>query len=143
VTTNKNQKTWLEAEKEAGKLGRIGAADIIVDGSLLSLPGDEALEVLSKMGDDDLAAALSDAEAQADGDPGVDPIEPSGDSSSSPSENPSSASSEPTAEAGSTPSDPAPPSESSTSSPDAGATAEAGPAADAEAEAGPVEPETS
>ena len=103
MTTNKDQKTWLEAEKEAGKLGRVGAADVIVDGSVLSLPGDEALELLAKMGDDDLASSLSGAEAQANGDPGVDPIEPSTDSSSSTPEEPAPESSE-SAEGGSTPS---------------------------------------
>ena len=75
MTTNKDQLKWLRGIDEAGKLGSVGAADVIVDGEVKSLPGDEALSRLLAMGEDELAASLS-AElpvAQGDGDPDGDP----------------------------------------------------------------------
>ena len=74
MSTNKDQKTWLEGSKAAGNLKTIGAADFVSGGMLQSLPGSEALEALEKMSDEELAASLSgEAEAQGDGDPGADP----------------------------------------------------------------------
>lgn len=102
MSTNKDQKTWLEGSKAAGNLKTIGAADFVSGGMLQSLPGAEALEALEKMSYEELAVSLSgewgvegagkEAEAQGDGDPGVDPTSPSpasSDSSPSPSDPPS------------------------------------------------------
>lgn len=82
--TNKEQKVWLDGAKAAGSLGQVGSADIILGGELKSLPGDEALELLVNMSEEELAASLNpEAEAQANGDPGADPTSASPDSSES------------------------------------------------------------
>lgn len=72
--TNKEQLEWLQREQDAGKIGRVGAADVNLDGVVESLSGEDALAALSAMGEDELGASLSvEAEAQGDGDPGEDP----------------------------------------------------------------------